>query len=178
MSQRFEGRNLEDALQHASQTLGVERWQLTYHVLLEKRGFLGGVKRIVIEADVNREAPPPPASAAPSAERSGRPGRRAASAGRAGDGVASAGASGGSGREGRGRRGQSRGHGRTRAALGRFRDVPRRHSGAGTGVRWRARRPRVVARSSSPWLGSRPWSAARRTTRGSSFGSMAATAEG
>jgi spoIIIJ-associated protein len=65
MSQRFEGRNLEEALTHASETLGVERWQLTYHVLLEKRGFLGGVKRIVIEADVNREAPAPAVVAAP-----------------------------------------------------------------------------------------------------------------
>jgi spoIIIJ-associated protein len=65
MSQRFEGRNLEDALTHASQTLGVERWQLTYHVLLEKRGFLGGVKRIVIEADINREAPAPVVAAPP-----------------------------------------------------------------------------------------------------------------
>ena len=69
MSQRFEGRNLEEALQGAAQTYGVERWQLTYHVLLEKRGFLGGTKRVVIEADVNQEAPPPaPAAAAPSAE--------------------------------------------------------------------------------------------------------------
>ena len=65
MSQRFEGRNLEEALDHATQTLGVERWQLTYHVLLEKRGFLGGVKRVVIEADVNDAAPPQPAAPAP-----------------------------------------------------------------------------------------------------------------
>ncbi|HYR26925.1 MAG TPA: R3H domain-containing nucleic acid-binding protein [Thermoanaerobaculia bacterium] len=65
MSQRFEGRNLEEALTQASETLGVDRWQLTYHVLLEKRGFLGGVKRVVIEADVNRAAAPPaPAPAA------------------------------------------------------------------------------------------------------------------
>ncbi|MEA2491073.1 MAG: spoIIIJ-associated protein [Acidobacteriota bacterium] len=67
MSQRFEGRNLEEALQDATSTLGVERWQLTYHVLLEKRGFLGGMKRVVIEADVNVEGPapaaPPPAPA-------------------------------------------------------------------------------------------------------------------
>ncbi|HUP62319.1 MAG TPA: R3H domain-containing nucleic acid-binding protein [Thermoanaerobaculia bacterium] len=65
MSQRFEGRNLEEALQHAAQTFGVERWQLTYHVLMEKRGFLGGVKRVVIEADKNEEAaaPAPPAPA-------------------------------------------------------------------------------------------------------------------
>ena len=59
MSQRFEGRNLEEALQAASSGLGVDRWQLTYHVLLEKRGFLGGMKRVVIEADINAEAPPP-----------------------------------------------------------------------------------------------------------------------
>jgi spoIIIJ-associated protein len=65
MSQRFEGRNLEEALQAASQTLGVDRWALTYHVLLEKRGFLGGMKRVVIEADVNTDgAPPAPAPVA------------------------------------------------------------------------------------------------------------------
>lgn len=63
MSQRFEGRNLEDALQQAAQTFGVERWALTYHVLMEKRGFLGGMKRIVIEAEVNAAAAEPPASA-------------------------------------------------------------------------------------------------------------------
>ncbi len=53
MSQRFEGHSLEEALQQAAQTLGVERYRLTYHVLVEKRGFLGGVKRVVIEADIN-----------------------------------------------------------------------------------------------------------------------------
>ena len=45
MAQRFEGKNLEDALSNAAQTLGVERYQLTYHVLMEKRGFLGGMRR-------------------------------------------------------------------------------------------------------------------------------------
>ena len=76
MSQRFEGKNLDDALSNASQTLGVERYQLTYHVLLEKRGFLGGVKRIVIEAEINEAAvvppTPPPVQAAPSARPEGR----------------------------------------------------------------------------------------------------------
>lgn len=72
MSQRFEGRNIEEALTHASEALGVGRWQLTYHVLLEKRGFLGGVKRVVIEADVN-EAAAPPAVAAPVAPIERRP---------------------------------------------------------------------------------------------------------
>jgi len=72
MSQRFEGRNLEDALQQAAQTYGVERWQLTYHVLLEKRGFLGGMKRVVIEAEINAAAapeaqPPAPVAAATAA---------------------------------------------------------------------------------------------------------------
>jgi spoIIIJ-associated protein len=66
MTQRFEGKNLDEALEQAAQAFSVERWQLTYHVLLEKRGFLGGVKRVVIEADRNEEAPPP-APAAPAA---------------------------------------------------------------------------------------------------------------
>lgn len=64
MSHRFEGHNVEEALQSAAETLGVERWQLTYHVLLEKRGFLGGVKRVVLEADINTAAAPPPVNAA------------------------------------------------------------------------------------------------------------------
>ncbi len=71
MAQRFEGRNLDEALDHAAETLGVERYQLTHSVILEKRGFLGGVKRNVIEADVNEGAapptpatPPPPVAAA------------------------------------------------------------------------------------------------------------------
>jgi predicted RNA-binding protein Jag len=67
MPQRFEGRNLDDALNAAAQHFGVGRWQLTYSVLLEKRGFLGGVKRVVLEADINEAAtqPPPAAVAAP-----------------------------------------------------------------------------------------------------------------
>src|SRR5437763_15600092 len=77
MSQRFEGKNLDDALTSASQTLGVERHQLTYHVLLEKRGFLGGVKRVVIEAEINEAAVvPPPSVAASVSVPSGAPPRR------------------------------------------------------------------------------------------------------
>src|SRR5262245_61322785 len=80
MSQRFEGKNLDDALTNASQTLGVERYQLTYHVLLEKRGFLGGVKRIVIEAEINEAAVEPPTQTAahsgPLPARRGEGGRR------------------------------------------------------------------------------------------------------
>lgn len=57
MAQRFEGKNLEEALEAAAQELAVPRYQLTYHVVLEKRGFLGGMKRVVIEADVNETAP-------------------------------------------------------------------------------------------------------------------------
>jgi spoIIIJ-associated protein len=60
MGQRFEGRNLEEALGTAATALGAERYQLSYHVVVEKRGFLGGLKRVVIEAEVNREAPVPP----------------------------------------------------------------------------------------------------------------------
>jgi len=73
MSQRFEGKNLEEALNAAAQTFGVERYQLTYHVLLEKRGFLGGMKRVVIEAEINTEAPeqaqPAAAAERPRSER-------------------------------------------------------------------------------------------------------------
>lgn len=72
MSQRFEGKSLEEALQHAAETLKVERYELTYHVVLEKRGFLGGVKRVVIEAEINPSAATvapaePPASHLPAA---------------------------------------------------------------------------------------------------------------
>jgi len=78
MAQRFEGKNLEDALNNAAQTFSVERYQLTYHVLLEKRGFLGGMKRVVIEAEINEGASEPePVAAAPERQRGerGRGGR-------------------------------------------------------------------------------------------------------
>lgn len=75
MAQRFEGKNLEEALNAAAQTFSVERYQLTYHVLLEKRGFLGGMKRVVIEAEVNMGAAEPEIAAASQPERSSRPER-------------------------------------------------------------------------------------------------------
>jgi predicted RNA-binding protein Jag len=118
MSDRFEGNNLEEALQKAAETLGVERWQLTYHVVLEKRGFLGGVKRVVLEADVNTSAPPPPANAPAASSTSSmsstyddappvsqRPAARATAP------------SGGGGRD-RGRRGGGGGGGRGRGSRG------------------------------------------------------------
>src|SRR5437660_12248531 len=75
MAQRFEGKNLEEALNSAAETFGVQRFQLTYHVLLEKRGFLGGMKRVVIEAEINEGAAGPEiaAAAAPERPRSERP---------------------------------------------------------------------------------------------------------
>lgn len=107
MPQRFEGRNLDDALTAATQHFGVGRWQLTYSVLLEKRGFLGGVKRVVLEAEVNEAAtqtavtpvaapvaaPLATSAAPPRAERSdrgarggrGRGGRSGGGGGRGGD---------------------------------------------------------------------------------------------
>lgn len=120
MSQRFEGRNLEEALTEAAQTLGVERWQLTYHVVMEKRGFLGGMKRIVVEADVNADAPPPPAALPPlprtddeyrepRGERSGG-GNRSQGRGRRRDGRGG-GSRDGNRPGGRGGRGGGRGHG-------------------------------------------------------------------
>ena len=82
MAQRFEGRNLEEALTQAAETFGVERFQLTYHVLLEKRGFLGGMKRVVLEAEVNRSATAP--EAPPAVEPSAVPRRAPRTAARAG----------------------------------------------------------------------------------------------
>src|SRR5437879_8222157 len=76
MAQRFEGKNLEEALNSAAETFGVQRFQLTYHVLLEKRGFLGGMKRVVIEAEVNMGAAEPEIAAASQPERSSRPERQ------------------------------------------------------------------------------------------------------
>ena len=135
MSQRFEGRNLEEALQAATSTLGVERWQLTYHVLLEKRGFLGGMKRVVLEADVNVEAPAPAPAAAPAPVREPRAPQAAAAPVSAprnprterqprggGDGGGSR--DGGAAREG----GASRGG---RGGRGRGRGGKRRSSGSG-----------------------------------------------
>jgi len=77
MTQRFEGKNLDEALDHAADSLGVERYQLRHAVLLEKRGFLGGVKRVVIEAEVNPEATAP-AVAAPVAVEAASPAAPAA----------------------------------------------------------------------------------------------------
>ena len=74
MAQRFEGKNLDEALTMASEAFGVDRVQLTYHVVLEKKGFLGGFKRVVVEAEVNER--PIAASvqeAAAPAPRSNRP---------------------------------------------------------------------------------------------------------
>ena len=116
MSTRFEGRSLEEALQHAAESLGVERWQLTYHVLMEKRGFLGGVKRIVIEADVNTSAPPPAQPAAPAGSSSlDAPPRRASVGGGGGrDRGRRGGGGGGRGRDSRGGSGGRRGGGQSR----------------------------------------------------------------
>ena len=106
MAQRFEGRNLDEALTMASEAFGVDRVQLTYHVVLEKKGFLGGIKRIVVEAEVNERpiAAAVQEAAAPT-PRSGRP-------------------SGGGGR-GRGNRDRGRGRG----GEGRDRDRGNRSRG-------------------------------------------------
>ncbi len=123
MSHRFEGRTLEEALHSAAQTLGVERWQLTYHVLLEKRGFLGGVKWVVLEADINTSAPPPPAMVAPASDvandASSRPAPRVADSrpgggGRGGDRGRRGGGGGGRGRDSSGGGGRRSGRGRGR----------------------------------------------------------------
>ncbi len=55
-SKRFEGKNLEEAIDSAAKAFGVESFRVSYHVVLEKRGFLGGTKRVVIEAEVSGAA--------------------------------------------------------------------------------------------------------------------------
>lgn len=106
MAQRFEGKSLDEALTMATEAFGVERDQLTYHVVLEKRGFLGGFKRIVVEAEVNDAAVASPAHAPAVAQ------------GDSGHGAPSRRASGGGGR-GRGRGGRDRGRGRGGDGRGR-----------------------------------------------------------
>lgn len=126
MAQRFEGKNLEEALNAAAQHFGVGRWQLTYGVLLEKRGFLGGVKRVVLEADVNEAAtqpPPAPVVAAAPAAPSAPPRAERSARGGGGGGGRSGGRG---GRPGGGRGGQDRG-GQDRGGNRRERSGRRRH---------------------------------------------------
>ncbi|HVT03453.1 MAG TPA: R3H domain-containing nucleic acid-binding protein [Thermoanaerobaculia bacterium] len=56
MSQRFEGKNVDEAIDTAASALGVDRAVVDYSVVVEKRGFLGGTKRIVIEAKIRDTA--------------------------------------------------------------------------------------------------------------------------
>jgi spoIIIJ-associated protein len=75
-TQRFEGHSLEEALAAAAEALGVEQYQITHRVLVEKRGFLGGIKHVVIDAEVNENATPPAepvAAAAPPAPAAAAP---------------------------------------------------------------------------------------------------------
>src|SRR5882672_591180 len=112
MAQRFEGKNLDEALTMASEAFGVERVQLTYHVVLEKRGFLGGFKRIVVEAEVNEAAVAQPAQQPSST--SGAPARRG-------------GVGRGRGDRGRGRGGDGRDRGGRSAGGNRARGPRREH---------------------------------------------------
>lgn len=107
MAQRFEGRNIEEALTSAAETLGVERYRLLYHVVLEKRGFLGGMKRVVVEAEVNEGASEPPQQPVMSTTV-GVPSPRRERSGGSGDGGQRREAR-GSGRRERGGRGRERG---------------------------------------------------------------------
>jgi spoIIIJ-associated protein len=119
MAQRFEGKNIDEALSAAAEALGVERYRLLYHVVLEKRGFLGGMKRVVIEAEVNDQAPeavpqtaeaPMPSSGPPRRERGGQGRER-----RGGSG------GGGRGRRREGREGRGDNNGREERPRGRGR---------------------------------------------------------
>jgi predicted RNA-binding protein Jag len=96
MAQRFEGKNLDEALTMASEAFGVDRVQLTYHVVLENKGFLGGFKRVVVEAEVNERpiaaavkeaaAPAPGAARRPGGGGGRGRGNRDRGRGRGGDG--------------------------------------------------------------------------------------------
>jgi spoIIIJ-associated protein len=78
-TQRFEGHSLEEALAAAAEAFGVEPYQITHRVLVEKRGFLGGIKRVVIDAEVNENATPPATPvAAPAAPAPAEPAPAAA----------------------------------------------------------------------------------------------------
>lgn len=125
MAQRFEGRNIDEALTSAASALGVERYRLLYHVVLEKRGFLGGMKRVVIEAEVNDQAsdvPPAPPQASVSAQ-SAPPARRERAPAGGGGGGGGGGRGRGEAREGRG---GGRGRGERGGRGGRQRDDSRR----------------------------------------------------
>lgn len=79
MAQRFEGKSLDEALDEAASSLGVARNRLTWHVVVEKKGFLGGTKQVVVEAEVAPEVmnPEPDQPRRPaSRDRGARPARR------------------------------------------------------------------------------------------------------
>jgi predicted RNA-binding protein Jag len=117
MAQRFEGKSLDEALTMATEAFGVERDQLTYHVVLEKRGFLGGFKRIVVEAEVNDAAVASPAqsyAAVQGDSAHGAPSRRPGGGGRGRGGRDRGRGRGGDGRGRGGRAGGDRGRGPSR----------------------------------------------------------------
>jgi predicted RNA-binding protein Jag len=117
MAQRFEGKNLDEALTMASEAFGVERVQLTYHVVLEKRGFLGGFKRVVVEAEVNDA----PVAQTAAAETSSIPGARSSRPAGGGGGRGRGNRDRGRGRGGDGRdRGGNRGRGPRRESTDDF----------------------------------------------------------
>lgn len=109
MAQRFEGKNLDEALTMASEALGVERVQLTYHVVAEKRGFLGGFKHVVVEAEINHPAEEKPAAQQQQASSTSSSGPRRAGGGGRGRGGRDRGR--GRGGDGRGRSDGNRGRG-------------------------------------------------------------------
>lgn len=117
--QRFEGQNLEDALDSAATALGVPRYQIEHRVVVEKRGFLGGLKRVVIEAEANpdKQPPPPPPTPAPLAPRARQQSRP--------EGGRSGGRSERS-RGGRGREGEGRGPRRREEPPDSYLDKPER----------------------------------------------------
>lgn len=123
---RFEGKSVDEALDNAAEELGIERFRLSHHVVVEKRGFLGGTKRVVIEAwedDFGNRIEPPKA-----AERDERPQKSS------GGGSAHNHQGAGGSRRGRSDSRSSRGRGRGERSQGR------RGRGGGDRERGRDRR--------------------------------------
>ncbi len=114
--QRFEGHSLDEALENAARELGAARFQIDYHVVVEKRGFLGGLKRVVIEAEADPDRQPPASYEMPPAFQPEMPARSDRARG------------GRSGPRGGGRRGERR-------------EPPERHEHRGGGAREREQVP-------------------------------------
>lgn len=82
MTDQFEGKNVDEAIDAAAAALGVDRTLINYSVVAEKRGFLGGTRKITIEAQVRDASEGEQPSSPGVAEDLARPPAEARPAGR------------------------------------------------------------------------------------------------